>query len=162
MSKAYNEMSYVEVAAIYNDINNIPLDAAQELGLSVAKMVGEGGRILDLGGGAGRISVPIAAHTQMIAIDIEHHMQKASKKLGFDFYLGHKVVEVTAKGKTVTVKAENKKGEKIEFKGDYCLVSIGRRPYTDQLGLENIGITTDKAGMIEVDSNLQSFRLYLL
>ncbi len=84
MSKAYNEMSYVEIAAIYNDINNIPLDAAEQLGRSVADIVGEGATMLDLGGGAGRISVPIAAHTKMIALDIEHHMQKASKKLGAD------------------------------------------------------------------------------
>ena len=41
MSKAYNEMSYVDVAAIYNDINNIPLDAAQDLGRSVAQVVGD-------------------------------------------------------------------------------------------------------------------------
>lgn len=84
MSKAYNEMSYVEIAAIYNDINNIPLDAAAALGDSTAKLVGEGARIMDFGGGAGRISVPIAAHTDMIAMDIEHHMLKASKKLAED------------------------------------------------------------------------------
>ena len=81
MSKAYNEMSYVEVAPIYNEINNIPLEAAEALGKSVAAIVGEGARILDLGAGAGRISVPIAANTKMIALDIEHHMQLASKNL---------------------------------------------------------------------------------
>lgn len=83
-------------------------------------------------------------------------LQKATKKLGFDFFLGHKVFEVTAKGKTVTVKAENKKGENVEIKGDYCLVSIGRRPYTDGLGLENVGITADKAGRIEVNDHLET------
>ncbi|MBY6189569.1 class I SAM-dependent methyltransferase [Microbulbifer agarilyticus] len=84
MSKAYNEMSYVEVAAIYNDINNIPLDAAADLGKAAADLVGEGAKIMDFGGGAGRISVPIASHTDMIAMDIEHHMLKASKKLAED------------------------------------------------------------------------------
>ena len=83
-------------------------------------------------------------------------LQKATKKLGFEFFLGHKVVEVGAKGKTVTVKAENSKGEVIDIKGDYCLVSIGRRPYTDGLGLENVGIQTDKGGRIEVDDHLQT------
>jgi ubiquinone/menaquinone biosynthesis C-methylase UbiE len=87
MGKAYNEMSYVEIAEIYNDINKIPIDAAQELGLSVANILGEGRRILDLGGGAGRISVPIAAHTDMITIDIEHHMQKVARKLAFVFFV---------------------------------------------------------------------------
>jgi len=84
MSKAYNEMSYVDVAAIYNDINNIPLDAAQDLGRSVAEMVGDGATIMDFGGGAGRISVPIAANTRMLTMDIEHHMLLASKKLAKD------------------------------------------------------------------------------
>jgi ubiquinone/menaquinone biosynthesis C-methylase UbiE len=81
MSKAYNEMSYVDVAAIYNDINNIPLEAASQLGQSVAGVVGENATIMDFGGGAGRISVPIAANTRMLTMDIEHHMLKASKKL---------------------------------------------------------------------------------
>ncbi len=81
MSKAYNEMSYVEVAAIYNDINFIPLDAAADLGNAVADIVGSNAQILDFGGGAGRISVPIAANTKMITMDIEHHMLKASQQL---------------------------------------------------------------------------------
>lgn len=84
MSKAYNEMSYVDVAAIYNDINNIPLDAARELGTSTAQLVGDGATIMDFGGGAGRISVPIAANTRMITMDIEHHMLQAAKKLAQD------------------------------------------------------------------------------
>jgi len=81
MSKAYNEMSYVDVAAIYNDINDIPPDAAGELGRSVAAVVGEGATVMDFGGGAGRISVPIAAHTRLIALDIEHHMLMAARRL---------------------------------------------------------------------------------
>ena len=84
MNKAYNEMSYVDVAAIYNDINNIPLDAAARLGASVGELVGEGATMMDFGGGAGRISVPIAANTRMLALDIEHHMLMASKKLAKD------------------------------------------------------------------------------
>ncbi len=60
------------------------------------------------------------------------------------------------KAKTVTIKAESKKSETVEIRGDYCLVSIGRKPFTDDLGLENIGITVDKMGMIEVDDHLQT------
>lgn len=83
-------------------------------------------------------------------------LKKSLKKLGFNFYLGHKVTEVKGTAKTVTVKAENKKGETIDIKGDYCLVSIGRKPYTDGLGLENVGIKTDERGRIEVDSHLKT------
>ncbi|MEP1095763.1 MAG: NAD(P)/FAD-dependent oxidoreductase, partial [Cyclobacteriaceae bacterium] len=70
-------------------------------------------------------------------------LQKSLKGIGFEFYLGHKVTAVDKKAKTVTVKAENKKGEIVDLKGDYCLVSIGRRPYTDGLGLENAGVKMD-------------------
>ena len=83
-------------------------------------------------------------------------LKKSLKKLGFQFYLGHKVTAVGSKGKTVTVSAENKKGETVALKGDYCLVSIGRRPYTDGLGLENAGLKTDDRGRIEVDEHLQT------
>ena len=83
-------------------------------------------------------------------------LKKSLKKLGFNFYLGHKVTEVKGTAKTVTVKAENKKGETVDIKGDYCLVSIGRKPYTDGLGLENIGLKTDDRGRIEVNEHLQT------
>jgi len=66
------------------------------------------------------------------------------------------VTEVKGTAKTVTVKAENKKGETVEVKGDYCLVSIGRKPYTEGLGLENVGIKTDDRGRIEVDEHLKT------
>ncbi|WP_420388234.1 dihydrolipoyl dehydrogenase [Roseivirga sp.] len=83
-------------------------------------------------------------------------LKKSLKKLGFNFYLGHKVTEVKGTAKTVTVKAESKKGETVEIKGDYCLVSIGRKPYTEGLGLENVGIQTDDRGRIEVDEHLKT------
>lgn len=83
-------------------------------------------------------------------------LKKSLKKLGFNFYLGHKVTEVKGTAKTVTVKAENKKGETVEIKGDYCLVSIGRKPYTEGLGLENVGVKTDDRGRIEVDAHLKT------
>ena len=83
-------------------------------------------------------------------------LQRSLRKLGFDIKVSHKVTAVSAKGKEVTVTAENKKGESIEVKGDYCLVSIGRRAYTEGLGLENVGIATDNAGRVEVDDHLKT------
>jgi dihydrolipoamide dehydrogenase len=83
-------------------------------------------------------------------------LQKVAKKLGMDFYLGHKVTAVENKGSEVVVKAEPKNGGAvIELKGDYCLVSIGRRPYTDGLGLDKVGIETVK-GQIPVDDHLKT------
>lgn len=83
-------------------------------------------------------------------------LQKATKKLGMDFYLGHKVTSVENTGKDVVLKAEPKNGgAAIELKGDYCLVSVGRRPYTDGLGLEKVGIELDR-GKIVVDDHLKT------
>lgn len=82
-------------------------------------------------------------------------LQKIAKKMGMDVYLGHKVTAVENKGKEVVVKAEAKDGKVLELKGDYCLVSIGRRPYTEGLGLEKVGIETLK-GQIQVDDHLRT------
>ncbi len=88
--------------------------------------------------------------------DISREMQRVLKKDGMEFHLGTKVTGATVKGKEVTVNAENKAGEKLELKGDYCLVAVGRAPYTQGLGLENIGLKTDERGRIPVDAHLQT------
>jgi len=84
-------------------------------------------------------------------------LQKSLKGLGFEFLLSHKVTGASAKGKKVTVTAENKKGEAVTVEGDYCLVAIGRIAYTENLGLENIGITVEERGKkVSVDENLET------
>ena len=83
-------------------------------------------------------------------------LQKATRKLGIDFALGHKVTAVENTGKGVKVLAEDKKGNKVAWEGDYCLVAIGRKPYTQGLGLENIGVKTNDRGQIEVNDHLQT------
>ena len=83
-------------------------------------------------------------------------LQKVLKKSGFEYYFNHKVTDVSATTKEVTIKAENSKGEVIEIKGDYCLVSIGRMPYTENLGLENAGVKLDDKGRVKVNEHLQT------
>ncbi len=83
-------------------------------------------------------------------------LQRSLKKLGFEFFFSHKVTGAVSKGKEVTVTAENAKGEKVELKGDYCLVSVGRKPYTDQLGLDKVGVKLDNKGRIETNEHLQT------
>jgi dihydrolipoamide dehydrogenase len=80
---------------------------------------------------------------------------KSAKKLGMEFFLGHKVTVIENKGNEVALTAEDKSGKKIELKGDYCMVSIGRKPYTDGLGLDKVGIETVK-GQIPVDDHLKT------
>ena len=83
-------------------------------------------------------------------------LQKAVRKLGTDFYFNHKVTSVENKGDKVHVKAENNKGGVLELEGDYCLVAIGRRPYTEGLNLENAGLQADERGRITVNEYLQT------
>jgi dihydrolipoamide dehydrogenase len=84
-------------------------------------------------------------------------LQKVLKKIGMEFYLGHKVTGATTKGKEVTVVFDNPKGEKQELKGDYCMVAVGRIAYTDGLGLDKIGITVEERGRkITVDEHLET------
>ena len=81
---------------------------------------------------------------------------RSLKKLGIKFHLKTGVKEVKAAGRSVTIKADNKKGDELTFKAEYCLVSVGRKPFTNGLNLEAAGITTDERGMIPVDEKLRT------
>jgi dihydrolipoamide dehydrogenase len=83
-------------------------------------------------------------------------LQKVSKKLGFDFYFKHSVQTAENTGDIVVVKAKTPEGGELVLEGDYCLVAVGRRAYTQGLELEKIGITTDERGRIPVDKNLET------
>jgi dihydrolipoamide dehydrogenase len=83
-------------------------------------------------------------------------LMKILKKEGFKFLFNHAVQNVTSTENNVTLEVKNKKGEIIKVDGDYCLVAVGRKAYTDQLGLENTNIEIDKAGRIITDHNLQT------
>ncbi len=87
---------------------------------------------------------------------LSKELTKVLKKQGMKFYTSHKVQSVDRKGKTVTVKAENAKGEIITLEGDYALVSVGRRPYTDGLNADKAGVKLTERGQIEVNDHLQT------
>lgn len=88
--------------------------------------------------------------------DVSKELQKVLKKQGLKFFTSHGVNSVERKGNEITVKATNKKGVEVEFKGDYCLVSVGRKAYTEGLGLENIGIKVNERGQIQINDHLQT------
>lgn len=89
--------------------------------------------------------------------DCVKELTKTLKKLGMTFHFNHKVTEVKGNKTSATVKFEAKDGgESQEIKTDYCLIAIGRRPYTDGLGLENAGLATDERGRIAVDDHLMT------
>jgi dihydrolipoamide dehydrogenase len=85
-------------------------------------------------------------------------LQRVLKKsLGMEFFMGHKVTGATATDESVTVSAQNSKGEDVTFDADYCIVAVGRTAYTAGLGLENIGITTEERGnKIPVNAHLET------
>jgi dihydrolipoamide dehydrogenase len=85
-------------------------------------------------------------------------LQRVLKKsLGMEFYTKHKVTGATVEGEQVTVTAENAKGEEVKLTADYCIVAVGRTAYTEGLGLENIGITTEERGnKIPVNEHLET------
>ncbi len=89
--------------------------------------------------------------------DCSKELTRSLKKLGMKFHLSHGVTGVKATKTFVTVSV-NKNGteENFDIKADYCLVAIGRRAYTDGLGLENIGIKVDERGRIETDEHLRT------
>lgn len=89
--------------------------------------------------------------------DLGKELQKVLAKDGVSFHLGHGVTKVTRNGNEVLVRAKNKiSNEELEIAGDYCLVAVGRKPYTDGLGLENIGLKLDERGRIPVNLHLQT------
>ena len=83
--------------------------------------------------------------------DISKELLKIFKKEKINFYLSSKVFDVNSNESSVIVKAENNSGEILEFVSDYCLVSVGRKPYTENLGLGSVGVDTDKFGKIIID-----------
>ncbi|KFX67696.1 dihydrolipoamide dehydrogenase [Pseudomonas taeanensis MS-3] len=77
-------------------------------------------------------------------------LQRTLSKQGMAFKLGTKVMGASATAQGVELSLEPAAGGAVEqLQADYVLVAIGRRPYTEGLGLENVGITPDKRGMLD-------------
>ncbi len=87
---------------------------------------------------------------------LSKELNKVFKKAKFKMNLAHKVKSVERVGDEVVVKADNKKGEEVEFRGDYCLVSVGRSPYTDGLNAEAAGVKLTDRGQVETNEHLQT------
>jgi len=125
-------------------------------------LIGGGVIGLELGSVFGRMGTKVTVLEYMDSIiptmdkSLGKELIRSLKPLGFEFLLSHKVTGATVKGKGVTVTAESSKGKKVDVKGDYCLMAVGRRPYTDKLGLNNAGVKLDEAGRIEVNEHLET------
>lgn len=83
-------------------------------------------------------------------------LRKVLKKKGVKFALSTQVKSVEKTSKNVVIKATDKKDKEVEFKGDYCLVAVGRRPYTDGLNADKAGVKVNDKGKVEVNEQLQT------
>lgn len=84
--------------------------------------------------------------------EIAKQAQRVFKKQGFEFKLGRKVTGADTSGKTLSIETEAANGGSPEtLTGDVMLVCIGRRPYTEGLGLDTVGIEPDRRGVITND-----------
>lgn len=98
-------------------------------------------------------------HDRIVAAmdeDISKEFKKILEKQGVSFLLSHKVLSVKSQGKHAAVEVENMAdGKIVKANYDAVLLSVGRRPFTSNLGLENIGVTTDERGRIPINNNFQ-------
>ena len=129
------------------------------------KMVVVGGGVigLELGSVFARLGTQITVVEFMDRIlpgmdkDVSRELTKSLKKIGFTFHFNHKVDTVNATKSGVTIDISARDGEaSFSLEADYCLVSIGRRPYTDNLGLENTQVELDERGFVKTDQHLQT------
>jgi dihydrolipoamide dehydrogenase len=89
--------------------------------------------------------------------EVAAEVHKLLTKQGFEIHVDTKVTGATVKGDAVTVTAQAKDGKALSFVGDRVLVSVGRRPYTAGLGLDDAGVKYDaKSGRIDVNSHFQT------
>ncbi len=125
-------------------------------------VVGAGAIGLELGSVWSRLG----AHVTVVEImkdvlpgwdsQVSKTMKRELSKQGFDFLLGHKVTGITGKTKK-KVTVEDPDGKKLELPADRVLVAVGRRPYYDGLGIEDLGVRlNEKSKRIEVDESFKT------
>jgi dihydrolipoamide dehydrogenase len=89
--------------------------------------------------------------------DCSKELTRSLKKLGMTFHFNHAVTEVKGNKTGATVSFKAKDNDEIKsLNTDYCLIAIGRKPYTDNLGLENAGVAVDERGRVIIDDHLRT------
>ena len=88
--------------------------------------------------------------------EISNEFMKILKKQGIKFQLNTKVEKITKKNNGVIIEISNKNGDKNKLEADVVLISVGRKPFTNNLNLENIGVELDKKGRVKVNKNFET------
>ena len=87
--------------------------------------------------------------------DVSQAVADFLKEEGIDVRVGSKVIGVEKQGNSIAVKLDSA-GKNSQIVGTHLLVAVGRRPNTDDLGLDKAGIATDTRGYIQVDDQLRT------
>ncbi|WP_341833920.1 dihydrolipoyl dehydrogenase [Chitinophaga pollutisoli] len=88
--------------------------------------------------------------------ELGKELQKILSKSGIEILTGCAVRGAVNNGKEVTTTYTDPSGKEATATAEYCLVAVGRRPYTEGLGLENTGVKADERGRILTDDHLQT------
>lgn len=89
--------------------------------------------------------------------DCSKELMRALKKIGVKFHLKHAVTDVKAMKTKVSVTVQKRDSEDtFKLDADYCLVAIGRIPFTGSLGLDKVGVQVDERGRVLVDEHLKT------
>lgn len=86
---------------------------------------------------------------------------KLLKRQGIDILFNSKVKSAARDGDVVKTVYENSKNEEVTVESDILLVAIGRRPYTQNLGLENVGVELDNRGRVIMDSEYRTNKKHI-
>jgi len=127
-------------------------------------VIGAGVIGLELGSVWSRLGTQVTAVEYLTSIggagidaEISKNFQRLLTKQGLKFKLGMKVMGAERKNGGITVMCESAKdAKKEEIPCDVLLVCVGRKPYTENLGLDAVGIVTDEKGRIPVNSKFQT------
>jgi dihydrolipoamide dehydrogenase len=123
-------------------------------------IIGGGAIGLEMGSVYARLGTKVSVIEFLDAIvpnmdrTLSRELQKSLQRIGLSFYLSHRVASIERQGNRVTVTAENNVDEPVQFSADYCLVSVGRRPFTENLRAERAGVTLSERGFVQVNEDL--------
>jgi len=87
---------------------------------------------------------------------LSKELAKVFKKQKIELLLSHKVSSIVRNGNLVNVLAYDKNEKEVSLQGDYCLIAIGRKPYTEGLNLKAAGLDINERGQIEINENMQT------
>lgn len=91
-------------------------------------------------------------------LSLSKGLQKSLSAQGMTFHLSHKVVKADLKQLDLQVEGPN---GLVHFSGDAILVAVGRKPYTQNLGLDRAGVTTDVKGFIAIDASFRTAQSHI-